>query len=175
MGAELFAGPFACALILVCVTERVMNAVMCLVFRVTPWKQLAAQNVLVRMAELMAYVFTVATRTLARVSVQLLALWLLFISAFVIFSAIWVTYDEYPEVWLGFVAFYNANLGPFLSFVFTIPLELADVLLRAFIPLWDAAFWWAKALVVQVIPLGCTSRACLTHAVFIHRVCCLQR
>lgn len=150
MGAELFAVPFASALILICVAERAMNAVMCLVFRVTPWKQLAAQNVLVRLAELLASVATVAVRTLAQVAVQLLGLWLLFITAFVIFSAVWVTYDEYPEVWLGFVGFYNASLGPCVSFFFTWPLEVLDILLRAFLPLWDAGFWWAKTLVVQV-------------------------
>lgn len=173
MGAELFAVPFACSLILLCMVERVINAVMCLVFRVTPWKQLAAQNVLVRLAELLASVVTVATRTSVQVAIKLLGLWLLFITVFVIFSAVWVTYDEYPEVWLRLVAFYNANLGPFVSFVLTTPLEILDVLLRSFIPLYDAVVWWAKALLVQVMPsFDLYMRlTCLTYVDCVYRGC----
>lgn len=149
MGAELFAVPFAVSLVLICVFERVINAVMCLVFRVSPWKQLAAQNVLVRMVDLGASLGTVVTRTLVDVGVRLLGLWILFVTAFVIFSAIWVTYEEYPETWIGMVRFYNANLGPFLSYWFVMPLQVADILLRALLPLWDAGVWWTKAVLFQ--------------------------
>lgn len=149
MGAELFAVPFAFALVMICVFERTINAIMCLVFRVSPWKQLAAQNVLVRLVDVGASLGTVVTRTLVDVGLRLLGLWILFVTAFVIFSAVWVTYEEYPETWVGMLRFYNANLGPFLSYVFVGPLQVADVLLRALLPLWDAGVWWGKALLFQ--------------------------
>jgi hypothetical protein len=154
MGAELFAVPFALSLVMICVGERALNAVLCLVFRVSPWKQLAAQNVLVRLVDLGASLGTVLTRTLVDVGLRLLGLWILFVTAFVIFSAIWVTYEEYPETWLGMVRFYNAKLGPFLSYWFILPLQLLDILLRALLPLWNAGVWWTKALLIQgVLPI----------------------
>ena len=155
MGAELFAVPFAFSLIMICVAERALNAIMCLVFRVSPWKQLAAQNVLVRLVDLGASLGTVATRTLVDVGVRLLGLWILFVTAFVMFSAVWVTYEEYPETWLGMVRFYNANLGPFLSYVFVWPLQVTDILVRALLPIWDAGVWWGKALLFQgLLPMA---------------------
>lgn len=154
MGAELFAVPFAVSLVLICVIERAINAVMCLVFRVSPWKQVAAQNVLVRCVDLAATVGTIFTRTLVDVGLRLLGLWILFVTGFVIFSAIWATYEEYPETWLGMLRFYNAVLGPFLSYIVVWPLHVADILLRALLPLWDAGVWWGKAVLFQgLLPL----------------------
>lgn len=150
MGAELFAVPFACTLVLLCVLERAMHAVMCLVFRVPPWKQMAAQSVLVRQVEFLVSLGTVFSRALVQVLVRLLGMWILFVTAFVIFSMLSTTFDEYPETWLGFVAFYNANIGPVVSFAVTVPLQIADVYLRALLPLYDAAVWWGKTLMVQV-------------------------
>lgn len=154
MGAELFAVPFAVSLVLICVVERAINAVMCLVFKVSPWKQVAAQNVLVRCVDLAATVGTIVTRTLVDVGLRLLGLWILFVTAFVIFSAIWVTYEEYPETWLGMARFYNASLGPFLSYFVVWPLQAADILVRALLPLWDALVWFGKAVLFQgLLPL----------------------
>ena len=39
------------------------------------------------------------------------ARWLL--GALVVFSTLWVTYDEYPQTWIGSVDFYNRYLGPY--------------------------------------------------------------
>jgi hypothetical protein len=155
MGAELFAVPFAVSLVLICTVERAVNAMMCLVFRVSPWKQVAAQNVLVRYVDLAASVGAIFTRTLVDVGLRLLGLWILFVTGFVIFSAISVTYEEYPETWLGLVRFYNAVLGPFLSNVVVFPLQLVDLLVRALLPLWDASVWWGKAVVFQgLLPIA---------------------
>ena len=149
MGAELFAVPFALSLVLLCVIQLIFHAVMCLVFRVSPWKQMAAQSVLVRLVEFVSSAGMVVTRTLVDAGVRLLGLWLLFITAFIIFSAIWVTYEEYPQTWLGFVSFYNANLGPFVSRWLVVPLQIADTVLRSLIPIYDCVVWWAKALLFQ--------------------------
>ena len=149
MAAELFAVPFASCLIILCVIQLTTHAVMCLVFRVSPWKQMAAQNVLVRLVEFVSSVGTVATRTIVDAGMRLLGLWILFITVLVIFSAIWVTYEEYPQAWLGFVSFYNSNIGPFLSQWFVIPFQILDLMLRALLPVYDAVIWWAKALLFQ--------------------------
>lgn len=153
MGTELFAVPYAFSLVILCVIQLIMHAVLCLVFRVSPWKQMAAQSVLVRLVEFTSSVATVATRTLVDAGVRLLGLWLLFITALVIFSAIWVTYEEYPQTWLGFISFYNANLGPFVSRVFVVPFQIADIMLRALLPIYDCVVWWGKTLLFQVIDM----------------------
>lgn len=149
MAAELFAVPFALSLIFLCVIQLTMHAIMCLLFRVPPWKQTAAQNVLVRLVEFVANIGTAATRTIVEAGARLLGLWILFVTVLVIFSAIWVTYEEYPQAWHKLIVFYNSNIGPFLSQWFVIPFQILDLMLRALLPVYNAVIWWGKALLFQ--------------------------
>ena len=155
MGAELqFAVPFACALLILCVTERSLHAALCLAFKVSQWKQLSAQQVLIRQIELWAGIFTLFTSTFTRVVLYLLRMWVYFLVIFLLFSVLHVTYEEYPSTWIDFIAFYNANLGPWVGEVVLAPLQFLDAFLRGLLPLYDAALWWLKSMVAQgLIPI----------------------
>jgi hypothetical protein len=155
MGAELFAVPFAVSLVTFCVLERTTNALLCLLFRTSSWKQSAAHQVMVRQFEFGASVVSVFTVGAARAAVQLLAWWALFLVLFVLLSMASVTYDEYPEVWVGLSNFYNANVGPWIGNMVLAPLRLVDVLVRALIPLWNAIFWWSKIMLVDGLLPAC--------------------
>lgn len=76
--------------------------------------------------------------------------WWLFVAAvFACFSTVYVTYTEFPGVWLGAARFYNSNVGPLVHNTVIIPLQVMDVLLRALLPLWNAAWWFMKTLAAQ--------------------------
>lgn len=150
MGAELqFAVPFACTLLILCVTERSLHAALCLAFKVSQWKQLSAQQVLIRQIELWAGVFTIFTSAFTRTILYLLRMWVYFLLIFLFFSVIHVTYEEYPATWVDFIGFYNANLGPWVDEVFLVPLQFLDATLRGLLPIYDGVIWWTKSMVAQ--------------------------
>ena len=149
-----FAVPFACALLVICLTERAMNAALCLAFKVSQWKHMSAQQVLVRQVELWAGVFTLFTSTFTSVVLSLLRFWVYLFAIFIFFAAIHVTYEEYPAAWVDAVAFYNANLGPWVDEVILVPLQFLDAVLRGLLPLYDAVFWWLKSMFAQgILPI----------------------
>ena len=84
--------PFALSLVFLCVFERTTNALMCLLFRTSDWKQSAAHQVVVRQLELMSGVLSIFTTTFVRAVFQLLGWWALFATAFVVLSMFYVTY-----------------------------------------------------------------------------------
>ena len=149
MGAELFAVPFACSLLLFCVMERCLHAALCLMFRVSPWKHMAAQSVLTWAVQFLASLAYVGSRTGSRAFVRLLGLWLQVLVVLLLLAILYVTFNEYPSAWLGFVAFYNAWLGPFLNRYLLTPLSWLDIVLRAVAPLYDAAVWVVESLFFQ--------------------------
>ena len=96
-----------------------------------------------------ANVGTIFTMTFVRCVLYLLSWWLLFATLFVILSMLYVTYEEYPRTWTRFIAYYNANLGPWVGEVVLAPLEFLDAMLRGILPLWDAAMWWGKTILIE--------------------------
>ena len=110
-----------------------------------------------RQVELWSGVVAIFTTTLVRAVVQLLAWWALLFTFFVVLSMVSVSYEEFPEVWVGLLNFYNAAVGPWLGFLVLLPLQIVDTLLRGLLPLWNAFFWWSKALLVQgLLPMVLT-------------------
>ena len=147
--------PFALSLVFLCVFERTTNALLCLLFRTSDWKQSAAHQVVVRQLELLSGVLSIFTTTFVRAVFQLLAWWALFATAFVVLSMFYVTYEEYPEVWVGLSNFYNANVGPWVGSSLLAPLRLVDVLIRGLVPLWNAWWWWVKTMVSRgLLPIA---------------------
>ena len=149
MGAEQFAVPFASALVVVCIAERCLHAVLCLMFRISPLKHMAAQGVITWLVQLGACTVLAVLRAAVSILFTLTRWWLWMLAVLAVFTTLWVTYDDYPQTWLGFVDFYNAWLGPFVASWVVVPLELADVLTRGVIPLYDGAVWWLKTLLLQ--------------------------
>jgi hypothetical protein len=68
---------------------------------------------------------------------------------FIVFSGLYVTFTEYPVVWLETARLYNQNIGPYMYRVVVIPLQITDVLLRGLLPLWNSGVWFIRALGVQ--------------------------
>jgi len=68
---------------------------------------------------------------------------------FIVFSGLYVTFTEYPVVWLETARLYNQNIGPYMYRVVVIPLQITDILLRGLLPLWNSGVWFIKALGVQ--------------------------
>ena len=149
MGAEQLAVPFAFALVLLCIAERCMHAILCLMFKISPLKHMAAQSVIMWWVQLTAGALMGALRVAVLVACRVASWWLWLLSALVLFSTLWVTYDEYPQTWIAFVEFYNGYLGPYIASFVVIPLQLADLLTKGVVPLYDAAVWWIKKLVTQ--------------------------
>ena len=149
MGVELFAVPYACSLLLFCVMERCIHAALCLMFRVSPWKHMAAQGVLTWAVQFLASLAYVGARTGSNAFVRLLGLWIRILVLLLVLAILYVTFNDYPSTWLGFVAFYNAWLGPFLNRYVLTPLSWLDVAVRGIVPLYDAALWVVKSLIAQ--------------------------
>ena len=150
-----FTVPFACALVLLCVLERVLNAALSLLLWASSLKRLAAQQLLVKQVETLASLGSIVLASLVRGAAYLLSWWVLFLLLVFFFSSLYVTYTDYSESWTGFVLFYNANLGPWVAQFVLIPLEILDLLARALLPLYNAALWWVKVMGVQgLLPIA---------------------
>lgn len=149
MGPALFAIPFACSLVVFCITERFVHAVLCILFRVSKWKQLSAQQVLVSQVNFFSSVVSSVLGIFLRILYGLLSWWFLFFVLFFFFSTVYVLYTEYPSVFIGVIDFYNADIGPYVSSVVIIPLQILDLLLRGLLPIWNAITWAVKALTTQ--------------------------
>jgi hypothetical protein len=92
---------------------------------------------------------TAVARAVVRTLSGILRWWTFVVIVFSCFSFLYVTYTEYPVVWLSTARFYNGNIGPLVHTLVVIPLKIGDVLLRGFLPLWNAVWWFFKALVTQ--------------------------
>jgi hypothetical protein len=134
-----FSGAALVAHALVCLTQRGSSAL----------KRHSGKQMLVSMASLLTGSVAAGAQVLLATLSGLLRWWLFFGVVLALFSTVHVTYTEYPEVWLEGVRFYNAAVGPYVHQLLIVPLQVADVMLRALLPLWNSALWFAKALAVQ--------------------------
>jgi hypothetical protein len=147
---ELFAIALALSLLAFAGAALVAHALVCLTQRrASPLKRHSGKQMLVSLASLGTAGVAGGAQVIAATLAGLLRWWLLFGAALAVFSALHVTYTEYPEVWLAGAAFYNAAVGPYVHQLVIVPLQVADLLLRALLPLWNSALWFAKALAVQ--------------------------
>jgi len=149
MGLELFAISFASSLILFCSMNILADAVLCIFLPSPLWKKSAAQQVFVNFIGLLFGVYSCICSVIVRVGTSLLRWWLLFFLLFTVLSCIHVTYTEYPSIWVGFIQFYNVNFGPYLQQRVILPLQIADLVVKGLIPVWDSFWWFFKALSVQ--------------------------
>lgn len=134
-----FAGAALVAHALVCITQRSLSVL----------KRHSGKQMLVSMASLFAGGSAAGAQVALTVLSGLLRWWLFFGAVLALFSMLHVTYTEYPVVWLSGTRFYNAAIGPYVHQLLVVPLQVADVLLRALLPLWNSVMWFAKALAVQ--------------------------
>lgn len=141
-----FVIPFAISLSVLCVAERVFNAILSLFMPAPSVKRMAARQLVGQLVQTGVSVASSITRMLAKTGVGLLAWWALLLVLFTVLSALYVTFEEYPDVWIGTVHWYNTDIGPWLSGLVTIPLQILDIFARAFLPIWDGWVWFWMAL-----------------------------
>ena len=156
MGAELFALPLLASLCAFGAAALVVHALASLAPArgASAFKRYTAKQMLIAFLVMLASALAAGGRAAVRTAGGLLRWWVLFAAAFTAFSLVYVTYTEYPEVWLGTARFYNGNVGPWVHATVLLPLKVTDVLLRALLPLWDSGVWFSKALAVQgLLPL----------------------
>jgi len=149
MGMELFAFSFAISLVSFFVATVIVEVVMCIFMPSPPWKKSAAQQVFVSLLGMIFSFFSCIALVVIRAFTSLLRWWLLLFLLFTGFSCIYVTYTEYPSLWVGFIEFYNFNLGPYIQQRLILPLNILDLFFKGVVPLWDSFWWFFKALSAQ--------------------------
>jgi hypothetical protein len=117
-------------------------------------KDASAKQVLVSNATSMASVMTTMSGVLVKGFLYLLSWWLMIMLVFVFFSVVFVSYEETPQVWIGMMKFYNANIGPWVSQVIIVPLYILDLMIKGILPFWNAMVWFWKTMLAQgVLPM----------------------
>lgn len=111
-----------------------------------PLKRMAAAQVFVSFIGLLSGAVGVMTAVVVRTSVSIMRWWFQFLIAFIFFAMIYTTYAEYPQIWTGFVRYYNLYLGPYVHNGIIVPLQIVDLILRAVLPIWDSVQWFFKAI-----------------------------
>jgi hypothetical protein len=149
MGQELFAVPLAGSLGFFGILTLIVHGIVSLASRASTFKRYTAKQMLIALMVMLSSALGAGGRVVVRAAGGVLRWWLLFTVVFTSFSFLYVTYTEYPGIWLGAVRFYNGNVGPLLHQLVIVPLQITDVLLRGLLPLWDAVWWFIKTLGAQ--------------------------
>lgn len=146
---------YTSTLLSVLLFERLMNVVLLLFSRgFSGSKKISAKQVVVGNVSVVSSLFTNMLLLAFRFWVILLSWWLLFFTMFVVLSIVYVTYEEDPYIWIAFMRFYNANVGPWISYVILVPLYITNLFLKSVIPLYNAFVWFFRVLLIEgVFPM----------------------
>ena len=148
-GVNMLAIPFGLSLAAWSLAALFLHGLAALVVRASKFKKYTSKQMLITLATTVTSSFATGMRAVTRTVTGLLKLWLLWLAVFVLFSAVYVTYTEFPETWLGAARMYNQHAGPYVNQVVLLPLQMADLLLRGVLPIWNSAWWFFKALLTQ--------------------------
>lgn len=148
-GIEVLAIPFGLSLAIWSLLAIVLHGVASLVVRASGFKKYTSKQMLITLATAGTSSLSAGVRAGTRMVSGLLRWWLLWGVVFLSFSTMYVTYTEFPEVWTGTARMYNQYVGPYVSQVVLLPLQMLDLLLRGLLPLWNSAAWFLKALATQ--------------------------
>ena len=168
MGSIAFASfsvPLSVVLIVLFVMERIVHAILWLFLapRVTGVSStsgndaaagLAARGVVGGLVHIYATLVT-ALVTLVTSTMTLISSFLIwFLVVFVCLSLLWVTYEEYPGVWLHALSFYNARLGPGIHTYLFVPMQFLSVFVKAVVPIYNGVVYILTYLVTHgLLPL----------------------
>jgi len=149
-GHEMLAVPLGASLAAFGVIALVAHACVSLSNRASSaFKRYTAKQMLIALLVMISSALAAGAKAAGRVVTGLLRWWLMAVVVFTCFSTLYVTYTEYPAVWLGAARFYNSNVGPLVHHTMVIPLQITDVLLQGMLPLWNAVWWFFKTLAAQ--------------------------
>jgi len=149
MGLELLAAPLALSLAVWGFVAILLHAMGSLIVSLASLKRYTAKQILVTTVVGVATSVCTGGRVASRMALWVFRWWLFFALLFLVFSVLNVTYNEFPEAWLGAARVYNRHMGPYVRQTILIPLRIVDLLLRALLPLWNSSVWFLKTLGVQ--------------------------
>lgn len=69
-----------------------------------------------------------------------------FIIMFCVLSLLYVTYTEFPVIWIKGFDYYNSRVGPFVQTYVISPLQWINILFKGLVPLWNAFVWFGKVV-----------------------------
>ena len=145
----IFASSLGASILGFGMASLVVHGLSCLFSSASNWKKSNAKDLLLSLVVLASSVFSISARVFTRTVTGIIRWWLLVAVIFTLLSFLFVSYHEYPSIWVGSVQFYNARVGPLVHRTVVIPLQILDVMLRGLLPLWDSAVWFVKTLAVQ--------------------------
>lgn len=147
---ELFSVPLGVSICVFGVSALVLHGLVCLAsIGASTFKRYTAKQMLIAWIVMLTGVVSAGGRAVVRTLSGVLRWWAFVVIVFSCFSFLYVTYSEYPVVWLATARFYNGNIGPFVHMLVVVPLKIGDVMLQGSIPLWNAMWWFFKAMVTQ--------------------------
>ena len=149
MGVEVLAIPFGVSLALWSLVALILHGVASLITRASSLKRFTAKQMLIALAVTGTTSLSTGVRAATRALTGFLRWWVLYVVVFLFFSTLYVTYSEFPETWIGAARLYNQLIGPYVRQTVLLPLQMLDLLLRGFLPVWNSAVWFLKTLAVQ--------------------------
>lgn len=77
-----------------------------------------------------------------------------FFIMFCLLSLLYVTYTEFPVIWIKGFDYYNSRVGPFMQTYVILPLQWVNILFKGVVPVWNAFVWFGKVLISKgLLPL----------------------
>ena len=146
---------FAGSLVILTVTERIMNTVLLLFLSfMSRAKNLAAKQVMVSQSNAFATILAQSVNICFNVFFYLVSWWILVFIVFMFFSIVYVTFEETPNIWLLLISIYNTVWGPYIGQAIIIPFEILNLLVMGVLPFWNSLVWfWHVMLVQGLLPL----------------------
>lgn len=150
----LFLVPFALSLVVLGVCERFVYAVLTLFSWGARSKHESARHVVGGAVHVSATVVSGVVSVFVRCIYGAAQLVMWFTVIFLLLSAVYQVYEEYPSVILNLYSFYNARIGGFVHGYFFLPLEFFNLLFKGLIPLYNGGIWLLRTLFIQgLLPL----------------------
>lgn len=145
--SPFFIFPFLASLLLLLITERLMHAVFALMSKDESKKLSRAEAVVSSCLQMFATAISNFVWIFVGFLANMTTVLFWFITLVVMLSCIYITYEEYPVLWIYLCSFYNDFVGPFIHTFLVFPIELGNVVFKSVTPLWNAIVWLIQIIV----------------------------
>lgn len=146
MSAVFLFLPFGVSLLTLSVVERVVFAILSVLYRGPPGDGVKGQLLMGSALNLLVSAGNGCVLVVVRCA-SLLGWLLLWYLCFYCLSAVWyVLYEQYPYVVDYMFRFYSSRVGPFLHGYLLVPLDLLNLILRGVLPLYNGVVWMLRSL-----------------------------
>ena len=165
----LFTVPFVGSLVTLFVLERIIHVILLLLLptqRLQRDEKRAAKGVVEKLIDLLASL-VFSTLNLILSAIRIVGTFLVwFLVMFIVLSLVWVTYEEYPVIWLHGASFYNARIGPIVYSYLVMPLRVSGLFGKAILPIYDSVVYVITYLLTHgLLPLVWEQTQAFVHMV----------